>query len=199
MWFLRLSIARSRPKFKKIYQISRHGSNRWIVLRNLASSQIWLNNLRHFGYNTKLTPNNKIKNKKTLLQTHFQHVIYYWAHSYKATWWGVEPIILCILIGRQNLVTRGVSHRSLAIYIKKSILWQKKNYENSNISPCKNIIFLKNKSSKRSQNPSRYHNSITQSQVSSTQEAKISSFKNPHIKIDLQLPRGQNPISYFTL
>jgi hypothetical protein len=38
----------------------------------------------------------------------------------------------------------------------KSILRQKKNYENSNISPCENInlqmIF---------QNPSRYYNSIT--------------------------------------
>jgi predicted translin family RNA/ssDNA-binding protein len=40
----------------------------------------------------------------------------------------------------------------------KSILRQKKNYANSNISPCKNIIFKK--SSKRTQNPSRY-NSIT--------------------------------------
>jgi hypothetical protein len=41
----------------------------------------------------------------------------------------------------------------------KSILRQKKNYGNSNISPCKNIIFKK--SSKRNQNPSRYYNSIT--------------------------------------
>jgi hypothetical protein len=40
----------------------------------------------------------------------------------------------------------------------KSILrrQKKKNYENSNISPCKNIIFKK-----KYQNPSRYHNSIT--------------------------------------
>jgi hypothetical protein len=42
---------------------------------------------------------------------------------------------------------------------KKGILRQKKNYENSNISPCKNIIFKK--SSKRNHNPSRYYNSIT--------------------------------------
>jgi hypothetical protein len=34
-----------------------------------------------------------------------------------------------------------------------------KDYGNSNISPCKNIIFKK--SSKRNQNPSRYYNSIT--------------------------------------
>jgi len=41
----------------------------------------------------------------------------------------------------------------------KRILRQKKNYGNSNISPCKNIIFKK--SSKRNQNPSRDYNSIT--------------------------------------
>ncbi len=41
----------------------------------------------------------------------------------------------------------------------KSMLRQKKNYGNSNISPCKNII-LKN-STKRNQNPLRYYNSIT--------------------------------------
>jgi hypothetical protein len=69
------------------------------------------------------------------------------------------------------------------------------NYENSNISPCKNRIFKK--SSKRNQNPSRYYNSIITNLEVSTQ-AKISSFKNPHIKIDL-LPRGQNPLSYYTL
>ncbi len=36
---------------------------------------------------------------------------------------------------------------------------QKKNYGNSDISPCKNIIFKK--SSKRNPNPSRYYKSIT--------------------------------------
>jgi hypothetical protein len=41
----------------------------------------------------------------------------------------------------------------------KSILRKKKNYGNSNISPCKNIIFKK-KSFKKNQNPSRYYNSI---------------------------------------
>jgi hypothetical protein len=30
-------------------------------------------------------------------------------------------------------------------------------------------------------------------------QAKISSFKNSHIRIDLLLPRGQNPLSYYTL
>jgi hypothetical protein len=37
----------------------------------------------------------------------------------------------------------------------KGILGQEKNDENSNISPCKNIIFKK--SSERNQNPSRYY------------------------------------------
>jgi hypothetical protein len=41
----------------------------------------------------------------------------------------------------------------------KGMLRQKKKYENSSISTCKNIIFKK--SSKRNQNPSRYYNSIT--------------------------------------
>jgi hypothetical protein len=36
---------------------------------------------------------------------------------------------------------------------------KKKNYENSNISSCKNIISQKNPL-KENQNPSRYHNSI---------------------------------------
>jgi hypothetical protein len=37
----------------------------------------------------------------------------------------------------------------------KIILKKKKNYENSNILPCKNIIFKK--SSKRNQNPPIYY------------------------------------------
>jgi hypothetical protein len=69
-----------------------------------------------------------------------------------------------------------------------NILRQKKNDENSNISPCKNIIFKK--SSKRNQIPSRYYNSITNLKFQI--QAKISSFENPHIKIEL-LHRGQNP------
>jgi hypothetical protein len=43
---------------------------------------------------------------------------------------------------------------------------------------AKNIIFKK--SSKRNQNPSRYYNSITKSQVST--QAKISSFKKSSYK-----------------
>jgi hypothetical protein len=85
--------------------------------------------------------------------------------------------------------------RTLALpFTLKRILRQKKNYGNSNISSCKNIVFKK--SSKRNKNPSRYYNSTTNLKVST--QAKISSFKNPHIKIHL-LPRGQNPLTYYTL
>jgi hypothetical protein len=43
----------------------------------------------------------------------------------------------------------------------KSILTQKKNYENSNISSCKNRIFQKEKPPKTNENLSRYYKSIT--------------------------------------
>jgi hypothetical protein len=49
---------------------------------------------------------------------------------------------------------QGVCHSVALPFTLKSILRQKKNYGNSNISPCKNIIFKK--PSKRNQNPSRY-------------------------------------------
>jgi hypothetical protein len=45
----------------------------------------------------------------------------------------------------QAFRTKGMSHCGLCHLHYKSILRQKKNYGNSNISPCKNIIiFLKN-------------------------------------------------------
>jgi hypothetical protein len=59
------------------------------------------------------------------------------------------------------IVTRGVSHTTALPFTLKFILRQKKNYENSNISPCTKCNLQKKKSSKRNQNPSRYHNSIT--------------------------------------
>jgi hypothetical protein len=52
---------------------------------------------------------------------------------------------------------QGVCHIIALPFTLKSILRQKKNDGNSNISPCKNIILNKNPL----QNPSRYHNSIT--------------------------------------
>jgi hypothetical protein len=52
-----------------------------------------------------------------------------------------------------------VCHIVALPFTLKGIWRQKQNYENSNISPCKNIFFKK--SSKKSQNPSRFYNSIT--------------------------------------
>jgi hypothetical protein len=54
---------------------------------------------------------------------------------------------------------QGVCHTVVLPFKFKSILRQKKNYENSNISSCQNVIFKK--SSKRNQNPSRYYNSVS--------------------------------------
>jgi hypothetical protein len=55
---------------------------------------------------------------------------------------------------------QGVCHTVALSFTLKTILRPKKNYGNSNISPCKNIILKK--SSKRKQSPSRrYYNSIT--------------------------------------
>jgi hypothetical protein len=57
---------------------------------------------------------------------------------------------------------KGVCHVVALPFTFKSILRQKKNYGNSNISPCTtNIIFLKNSSKRSQKNPSRYYNSIT--------------------------------------
>jgi tRNA/tmRNA/rRNA uracil-C5-methylase (TrmA/RlmC/RlmD family) len=89
---------------------------------------------------------------------------------------------------------QGVCRTVALPFTLKSTLRQKKNYENSNISPCKNITYKKS-SKKRNQNRSRYYNSITNLKLQ--HKPKISSFKNPHIKIDLLLlPGGQNPLSY---
>jgi hypothetical protein len=52
------------------------------------------------------------------------------------------------------------------------------------------------KKKKKNQNLLRYHNFIINLQVST--QAKISSFKNPRIKIDL-LPRGQYSLSYYII
>jgi hypothetical protein len=54
--------------------------------------------------------------------------------------------------------TRGMPHCGLAIYILKVSEGKRSIMEIQNISPCKHIS--SKKSSKRYQNPSRYHNSI---------------------------------------
>ncbi len=44
---------------------------------------------------------------------------------------------------------QGVCHIVTLPFTLKGILRQKKNYENSNISPCKNILIFKKSSKKR--------------------------------------------------
>jgi hypothetical protein len=46
------------------------------------------------------------------------------------------------LLEDELYITRGVSYCGLAIYIE-SIFMQMKNCGNSNISPCKNVLFKK--------------------------------------------------------
>ncbi len=41
------------------------------------------------------------------------------------------------------IIKQGVCHTMALPFTKKKILRKNKNYENSNISPCKNIIFKK--------------------------------------------------------
>jgi hypothetical protein len=56
--------------------------------------------------------------------------------------------------------TRGVSHNLALPFTFKSTVRQKEDLPKlSNISPCKNIVFIR--SSKKNQNPSRYYNSET--------------------------------------
>jgi hypothetical protein len=88
---------------------------------------------------------------------------------------------------------RGVSHTVALPFTLKSILGKRKNYENSNISPCNNIMFKIY--SKRIKKPSRYYNFISNLKFQHKPKYHVS--KNLHIKIDLLLPRGQNPISYY--
>jgi hypothetical protein len=87
--------------------------------------------------------------------------------------------------------TRGVAHCSLAIYIKKYLkakdkLWRFKYFTLQKYN-------LPKKCFNRDQNPSRYQNSITNFKFQ--HKPKISSFKNPHIKIDLLLlPSGKKSL-----
>ncbi len=87
-----------------------------------------------------------------------------------------------------------VCHTLALPFTLKNILRQKKkNYENSNISTCKNIIFKK--SSKRNQDPSSYHNSITDCKFQHKPIFQKSSYESSrHI-----IYRGQNPLSYYIL
>jgi hypothetical protein len=85
---------------------------------------------------------------------------------------------------------------ALAIYIEMDLKANEELWKHS-----KYIIIQKLQSSKNplkeTKNPSRYYyNSITN--LKFQHKPKISSFKNPHMKIDLLL-RGKNPLSYYSL
>jgi hypothetical protein len=73
--------------------------------------------------------------------------------KHKAPWFGKSQH------EKEKKRKQGVSHTMALPFTLKSILRRKENYENSNISLCKNIIFKK--SFKRNENPSRFYNSIT--------------------------------------
>ncbi len=112
--------------------------------------------------------------------------------------------MMCYTIDQQFWKTKVVSGllRPL-IYIDTKLA----NFESRILNPPSWLVcnfsttISSKKSSKRNQNPSRYNNSKTKSQVST--QAKISSFKiSSYKKIDLLLlllPRGQNPLSYYIL
>jgi hypothetical protein len=128
----------------------------------------------------------------------FHNIIYYYYSSIEQhVEFVASTYFLSLAIFKQRLCQ---SHFGLAILDFKSILRQKKNYGNSKIfhHTKTNIIFRKNPL-KETKNPSRYHNSIITNLKFQHKAKKLSSFKNPHIKIDpyLLLPRDQNPLSYY--
>ncbi len=57
-------------------------------------------------------------------------------------------------------------------------------------------INLQNNPLNKKQNPSRYSYDSIITNLKFQHKQKISCLKNPHIKMDLLLPMGQNPLSY---
>jgi hypothetical protein len=73
-----------------------------------------------------------------------------------------DSFFLCMMaspLASQNW-SKGYHIVASPFYIKKYLV-QKKNYGNSSISPCQNIIIFEINSLKETQNLSRYYNSIT--------------------------------------
>jgi hypothetical protein len=96
-----------------------------------------------------------------------------WISSYpnlewsKMWWWFIWEKRMCIrkakcisLAIKHTFMTSGVSHCVTLPFTLKCIWRQKKNYANSNIPPFININLQKNPL-KENQNPSRYHNYVT--------------------------------------
>jgi hypothetical protein len=98
----------------------------------------------------------------------------------------------------KNQIKQGVCHTTALPLTLKGILKAKEKLRKLKIFHHTKIYNLKKKPLKETKNPSRYHNSITN--LKFQQKPKISSFKNPHIKIDLLLllllllPRGPKSI-----
>ncbi len=88
----------------------------------------------------------------------------------------------------KNQIKQGVCHTTALPLTLKGILKAKEKLRKLKIFHHTKIYNLKKKPLKETKNPSRYHNSITN--LKFQQKPKISSFKNPHIKIDLLLPKG---------
>ncbi len=91
-------------------------------------------------------------------------------------------------VSQEKIKKQGVSHIVALPFTLKNILRQNNYYGNSNISPCKNIIFQKY--SLKNQNPSTYYNLMTN--IKFQRKPKYYLSKNPHIKIDLLLG-AKNP------
>jgi hypothetical protein len=88
----------------------------------------------------------------------------------------------------------------LAILHQKSILWQKKNNENSKYFTMQKYNLQKSPPKETKILQDIITNSITNLKFQTQAKIGISSFKTPPIKIELLLfPRGQNPLSYYTL
>jgi hypothetical protein len=84
-----------------------------------------------------------------------------------------------------------VSQCGLAKFTLKSILKQKKNYENSSISPSENITNLQKNPLKETKIFQDII--ITTTNLKVEHKPKVSSFKNLHVKIDL-LPREMEKV-----
>ncbi len=138
--------------------------------------------------------NLKIKSKCSLYSIKPLALVRQHTHV-KIKMWGKGKIVTCPSSSKAKF-KQGVCHTvalpfTINKYFKpKEELWK---FIYFTMQKCN----LKKKSSKRNQNPSRYHtNSITNLKFQYKPKYHVS--KNPHIKID-RLPKGQNPLIYYTL
>jgi hypothetical protein len=111
-------------------------------------------------------------------------------------WWQISPGSRMLLIWIPN---KGwVCHTlALPIYIKKYLKAKKRRIMETQIYfTMQKYINLQNNPLNKKQNPSRYSYDSIITNLKFQHKQKISCLKNPHIKMDLLLPMGQNPLSY---